>query len=82
MSSMSSKLLLLITILIRFQGDPSADYVINKDGVKLRQKKPPSGNSSTAGDEKFNEFMNRMKINDVPRYDYVEEDSVRVSFIK
>jgi len=66
---------------INLQGDPSADYVINKDGVKLRQKKPLTSSHSNTGDEKFNEFMNRMKITEVPRYNYVEQDSVRVSFV-
>ena len=61
--------------------------MINKDGVKLRQKRPDppssSNNNTTASGEdehKISEYMNRMKIsgNDVPRFDYVEEDSVKV----
>uniref|UniRef100_A0A7M5XAS1 Adenomatous polyposis coli protein n=2 Tax=Clytia hemisphaerica TaxID=252671 RepID=A0A7M5XAS1_9CNID len=63
------------------------DHVINKDGVKLRQKRqnPPLGNNnnnnttSASGEDEhqMSEYMNRMKISDVPRFDYVEEDSVK-----
>lgn len=57
------------------EASPSVEYDAN-GAVTLRPK--------NKSDPKLNELMSRMKIDngEVPRYDYMEEDSVKVCLIK
>ena len=60
------------------QEEEEPEPILNEDGVKLRVRKPKS-----ATDGKLEEVMSRMNISDssaVPRFDYIEEDSVKVSY--
>lgn len=46
----------------------------------MRQKTNNSDEKSNHGDDQINEYMGRMNLSgpDVPRFDYMEQDSVKV----